>query len=102
MPREVEFDGQSLKKVWLDPDKEAELKDRTLIVHSQRVETPEKWRSRSVMKQNWRLINGKYLYDLESDRAQKKDVAKSHPELVQEMRASYEVWWDNVSVRFHE
>ena len=102
MPREVKFDGQSLKEVWLDPDKKTELANRTLVVHSQRVETPEKWRSSSVMKQNWRLINGKYLYDLESDRAQKKDVAKGHPEVVKELRNSYDAWWDSVSARFDE
>ena len=102
MPREVEFDGQSLKELWLDPSKKTKLVDRTLIVHSQRVETPQKWRSCSVMKQNWRLINGKYLYDLESDRAQKKDLAKVHPEMVKELRRSYESWWESVSTRFSE
>ena len=102
MPREVEFDGQSLKELWLDPSKKTKLVDRTLIVHSQRVETPQKWRSCSVMKQNWRLINGKYLFDLESDRAQKKDLAKVHPEMVKELRRSYESWWESVSTRFSE
>ena len=102
MPREVEFDGQSLKEIWLDPDKKTDLADRTLIVHSQRVETPEKWRSSSVMKQNWRLINGKYLFDLKSDRAQKKDIANEHPRVVKELRSSYENWWESVSTRFDE
>ena len=101
-PREVEFDGQSLKDLWLDPNKKTELVDRTLIVHSQRVETPKKWKDCSVMKQNWRLINGKYLYDLSTDRAQKKDIAKKHPEMVAELRGSYDAWWDSVSERFSE
>lgn len=102
MPREVKFDGRSLKESWLNPEKKSDLEDRTLVVHSQRQETPEKWRSCSVMKRNWRLINGKYLYDLESDRAQKTDLAKKHPDVVSELRDSYDAWWSSVSTRFDE
>ncbi|QEG24884.1 arylsulfatase [Mariniblastus fucicola] len=102
MPREVEFDGSSLKELWLDPDGGSDLNDRTLVVHSQRIDKPEKWRSSSVMKQNWRLINGKYLYDLDSDRAQKKDVSRKYPEVVKELRSSYDKWWKSVSKQFDE
>ena len=100
MPREVKFDGQSLKELWLTPDGETDLTNRTLVVHSQRVETPVKWKRCSVMKQNWRLINGKYLYDLETDRAQKKDISKQHPKIVAELRSSYDAWWDSVLKNF--
>ena len=102
MPREVKFDGQSLKEPWLTPDGETDLTNRTLVVHSQRVETPVKWKRCSVMKQNWRLINGKYLYDLETDRAQKKDISKQHPKIVAELRSSYDAWWDSVSEKFSQ
>ena len=102
MPREVKFDGQSLKELWLTPDDETDLTNRTLVVHSQRVETPVKWKRCSVMKQNWRLINGKYLYDLETDRAQKKDISKQHPKIVAELRSSYDAWWDSVSEKFSQ
>ncbi len=102
MPREVDFDGQSLKAIWLDPDEKTTHKDRTLVVHSQRIETPEKWRRCSVMNQNWRLINGKHLYDLETDRAQKNDIAEEHLEVVEKLRNSYDAWWDSVSTRFSE
>ena len=102
MPREVKFDGQSLKELWLTPDGETDLTNRTLVVHSQRVETPVKWKRCSVMKQNWRLINGKYLYDLETDRAQKKDISKQHPKIVAELRSSYDAWWDSVSEKFSQ
>ena len=102
MPREVKFDGQSLKELWLTPDGETDLTNRTLVVHSQRVETPVKWKRCSVMKQNWRLINGKYLYDLETDRAQKKDISKRHPKIVAELRSSYDAWWDSVSEKFSQ
>ena len=102
MPREVKFDGQSLKELWLTPDGETDLTNRTLVVHSQRVETPVKWKRCSVMKQNWRLINGKYLYHLETDRAQKKDISKRHPKIVAELRSSYDAWWDSVSEKFSQ
>jgi len=102
MPRKVEFDGSSLKELWLTPTKKTDLAERTLVVHSQRIETPEKWRNSSVMKQDWRLINGKYLYDLATDRAQKKDISKQHPEVVKELRTSYDAWWDSVSTQFSQ
>lgn len=102
MPREVDFDGRSLKDLWLNPGKKTELNDRALVVHSQRQETPQKWKSCSVMKQDWRLINGKYLYNLGTDRAQKHDVSKKHPKVVKELRKTYEQWWESVSTRFDE
>ena len=102
MPREVDFDGQSLKQIWLAPEAKSELEDRTLVVHSQRVETPVKWKRCSVMKQNWRLVDGKKLFDLETDRAEEKDISKEHPEVVKELRDSYDAWWDSVSTRFDE
>lgn len=102
MPRAVEFDGQSLKQLWQESDNETDLENRTLIVHSQRMENPKKWNRCEVMKQNWRLVNGKYLHDLDVDRSQENDVADKYPEVVQELRASYDQWWDSVSTRFDE
>lgn len=102
MPRKVDFDGQSLKELWSDPQKETVLADRTLVVHSQRVESPEKWRNCSVMKRNWRLINGKHLFDLNTDRAQKNSISEQHPEIMKELRSSYDAWWESVSKRFSE
>ncbi len=75
---------------------------RTLLVHSQRIEHPEKWRKSAVMTDRWRLINGAELYDMPADPGQKKDVALEHPQAVATLRKAYEQWWADISTRFDE
>jgi hypothetical protein len=69
---------------------------RTLIVDSQRVEEPEQYRHSAVMQKNWRLVYGKELYDMKTDPGQSIDVAKAFPGKVKELRALYDVWFDDV------
>jgi arylsulfatase B len=69
---------------------------RTLFVHSQRVETPVLWRQSAVMTDRWRLIDGKELYDLKADPAQKTDVAADHPSEVKKLRTAYVGWWESI------
>jgi len=76
--------------------------DRVLVTDSQRVENPIKWRQCSTMTQEWRLVNGKELYDIQKDREQRNDVAGDHPEVVEDLRKHYEEWWEQVSTRFDE
>ena len=69
---------------------------RALLVHSQRVEHPKKWRKSAVMTERWRLVNGKELYDVELDRGQRTDVASEHPQVVSALREAYEDWWSSL------
>ena len=98
------LDGRSLKLLMQGIEEESWRS--SLIVHSQRVEHPEKWRKCSVMHQigmhEWRLVDGKELYDLRTDPGQAKDIAAGHPEVVQKLRGFYENWWTDVSKRFDE
>jgi hypothetical protein len=98
-PDKVAFDGASLKPLLTG---KGAWPDRTLFVHSQRIDHPEKWRKSAVMTDRWRLINGKELYDMPVDPGQKKDVAKAHPQTVLELRRAYEGWWTDISKRFDE
>jgi hypothetical protein len=75
---------------------------RKLVVHSQRVDTPEKWRKCAVLTDRWRLVDGKELYEIARDPEQQHDVAAEHPEVVAELRRAYESWWADVSKRFNE
>jgi len=70
--------------------------DRTLFVHSQRVQEPVKWKQTAVMTQRWRLVNGKDLYDLPIDPGQTANVAAYHPDVVTSLRAAYDRWWDGL------
>jgi len=99
-PEGVEFDGISLKPL-LTGEAEA-WPDRVIIVDSQRVENPIKWRKCAVMTQRWRLINGEELYDMRVDPGQRRDVSKEHPEVVSWLRDEYERWWDSISKTFDQ
>ena len=79
-----------------------ELGPRTLVVHSQRVDRPEKWRKSSVMTDQWRLVDGEELYDIQKDPGQQNNVAVKHAGEVARLRSEYEDWWASVSTRFGE
>ncbi|MEH6550577.1 MAG: arylsulfatase [Pseudomonadales bacterium] len=74
--------------------------ERTLFVHSQRINTPEKWRKSAVMTPRWRLINGTELYDMLEDPRQQDDLAKTHPARVQQLREQYDGWWQSLEPSF--
>ena len=97
-PKGVEFDGASL--VRLLKGRRRRWPDRTLLMHSQRIEHPQKWRKCAVMTQRWRLVNGKELYDIQADPEQKNDVADANPAIVRKLRESYEKWWADLSKGF--
>ncbi len=98
-PDGVKFDGASLAPLLTGARR---WPDRTLIVQTQQVYTPRKWRSSAVMTQRWRLVNGAALYDITADPGQKKNVAGQQPKVVTRLRRAYEDWWTDVSRRFDE
>lgn len=74
--------------------------DRTLFVHSQRVQTPQKWKQSAVLTQQWRYVNGRELYDVRADPGQQRDVAVENPEVVKRLRSAYDHWWDELTPAF--
>lgn len=73
---------------------------RTIVVHSQRVEHPEKWRKCAVMTDEYRLVDGKELYDIGKDPAQQTDIAAANEAVVARLSDEYEKWWKHVSPKF--
>ena len=97
------LDGRSLASLLMsDRTNEGAWPERRLVVHSQRVDVPEKWRKCAVMTDRWRLVDGRELYDISKDPGQEKDISGEHPEIVEELRSAYETWWSDVSTRFDE
>jgi arylsulfatase A-like enzyme len=72
------------------------LAGRTITVDSQRKEVPEKWRLCSVMTEQWRLVNGTELYNLDTDPGQRTDISSGHADIVLKLRNSYENWFSDV------
>jgi arylsulfatase B len=97
-PEGVEFDGTSIRPL-LNQEK-TQWPDRILVTDSQRVKDPIKWRQSSVMTSDWRLINGKELYNIKNDPSQKSDIASGHPEVVQRLRDFYDAWWAELEPTF--
>lgn len=94
----VSFDGSSLKGAI--EGGESGLEDRTLIVESQRVRDPIKWRNTTVMRGPWRysvLDEQRELFDLRTDPGQRMNIAEQHPEVVRSLIADYDAFWADVS-----
>jgi len=87
------LDGTSIAKILRGKEKSI---DRMLVIDTQRNQLPIKGRNTCVMSTEWRLINGKELYNTIQDPGQKKNRAKEHPELVAKMQAFYDTWWSTV------
>lgn len=101
IPKSHESDGFSFKSLLENSDQAAKRKH--LIVQFQGgayfKSQPKKWEHSCVLKENWRLINGKELYDIETDPSQRLDLSATHPKKVEELKALYPPFWESVSPR---
>ncbi len=98
--KSIDFDGKSLVPLLME--EEPGWEDRTLFVHNQRIEHPVKWRNCAIMTEKFRLINGKKLYNIQSDPGQTQDIATEHPDIVDQLRQAYDDWWTHISERFDD
>ena len=89
------FEGESLLELLKEPT--SSWKSRTLITDTQRREFLTKWKDASIMTDQWRLIRGEELYDMDTDPGQTTDISSDHPEIVEKLRSEYESWWTRVS-----
>jgi arylsulfatase len=96
-PRDELFAGTSL--AGLLRGTQQELPDRKLVVQYGQI--IKKFES-CVIWGRWRLVKGQELYDIEADRAQTKDVASGHADVVAAMRDYYDRWWQAVEPLVNE
>jgi hypothetical protein len=92
---DYDFDGTSLKDL-LVSGKQSDLQDRILIVDTQRIEWPRKWKNTSVMQNDWRLVNNEELYDLRTDPGQRNNIIAEQPDVVKQLSEAYETWWQDI------
>ena len=93
-PQGPALDGRSL--VPLIKGKFNKWKDRTIVVDNQRVTYPMKYRRTTVMTNRWRWVDGRELYDIRQDPAQKNNVVDLFPDVVNKLKPEYEEWWKDV------
>ncbi len=84
--------------------------DRTIVVQSHRGDVPVRYHHFAVRSQRWKLLNnsgfGRHdlppgppafeLYDIERDPGESENVVDRYPEVVAQMRAAYDRWFDDV------
>ncbi len=99
LPKVFSGDGISLGKTLLE---NLPIPERVAFEQlHQWTHIPPKWKN-AVMTNRWRLINGTELYDIKLDPSQKNDVSAQHPEVVENLRAEHENWWDEVEPSMHK
>ncbi len=101
-PQGATFDGASLAPLLRGakaPELRRTLDERILVV--QYGQEPKMWDC-CLLLRSWRLVHGKELYDTAVDRAQTRDVAAQHPEVVARLREHYERWWAGVEPRLYD
>ena len=92
---DIKFDGSNISDLLFTEGNQ--WPDRALVVESQRVVDPIKWRKSAVMTDQWRLVNGEELFDLKTDPKQTTDISAEHPEVFSRLRGEYEKFWSDVS-----
>ena len=98
-PKGVKFDGVNIRPL-IEGRQEETWPDRILVTDSQRVRDPIKWRKSAVMTDQWRLVNGKELFEINADPGQKTNLAKQHPAVVSRLAKFYEAWWQELVPTF--
>jgi arylsulfatase A-like enzyme len=93
-----QVEGRSLLPVLKNP--KAEWTDRTLVHHVGRWAkgkvADSKYTKCAIQNSRFTLVNNVELYDLKADPGETKNVIAEHPEVVADLRASYDQWWTDV------
>jgi arylsulfatase A-like enzyme len=88
------LDGKSLKHLLYEAS--PNWANRILYMDTQRMQNLIKYRTYTVMDDNWRLVNGNELYDMNADRSQTKNVIEQYSEVASRLAEGYETWWQSI------
>jgi arylsulfatase len=98
IPDGIQLDGRSL--VPLLKDAGAPWPDRYFFTHVGRwpkgKAVESKYAGCAVRNARFRFENNRELHDIMNDPGETKNVIDQFPEVVKEMRAAYDKWWDEV------
>ena len=98
IPDGLQLDGRSLVPLLEDPN--APWPDRFVFIHKGRwargKAAQSKYATCAVRNERFSLVNNKELYDIRNDPGETRNVLGQCPEVVAQMRAAYDKWWDEV------
>lgn len=84
LPENQELDGVDFSPLLLGKSKR--LADRTVFVHHrQDWRQPKDVDQTCLMSNQWRLLNGAQLYEVQSDQMQRNNIAAQHPDKVKQL-----------------
>ncbi|WP_282147653.1 arylsulfatase [Algibacter lectus] len=87
------LDGKSLTP--LLEAKNDTWENRILYMDTQREQNLIKYRKYTVMDKDWRLVDGKELYNINNDLGQQNNIISAHPEVAARLGVGYETWWQS-------
>ncbi|WP_083139766.1 arylsulfatase [Polaribacter reichenbachii] len=98
IPDNAQIDGLDLSP--LIKKTTTKLKERTVFVHNrQDWKKPLDVEKTCLIKDNWRLVNGNELYQIDKDRKQKNNVADKYPEKVTQLLSANNAFLQEVKTR---
>ena len=89
------LEGRSLLP--LLENQEVDWEDRSLFIHCGRWKAgkaeEEKYNKFAVRNQKWRYVDNKFLFDIENDPSEKKNVIGQEVELANQFKERFDTWW---------
>ncbi|MEM7806771.1 MAG: arylsulfatase [Planctomycetota bacterium] len=83
--------------------------DRSLIVHNQQRDNPEKYKDFEVLTRDWRLVQTtefgpgtRELTHADDDPGQRANLIDAEPDVAGKLMQLYEAWWDRLSDGFEQ
>ena len=100
-PDGVNFDGVSIRPL-LEKGDHQQWPDRIIMTDTQYNGPPRKWVQTAVLTEQWRLVGGKELYNIDADPGQKTNVYAEHPEVVERLSSFYDALWEELEPTFQD
>ena len=108
VPEAFQFDGRSILEKSIDET--VELSDRPIIIQAHRGANLVQRHNFMIRDKQWKLLHDSgfkhtrltepkpyELYNLSSDPGETKNLAKENPEIVEELTAKYDTWYNDVT-----